>query len=110
MIKERGRLFDRLAAGLSDGIEHERGARALQVTVITVPDPPRCFTADEVRLIRSRYGMSQAGFARLLYVSPKTVQSWEQGTRRPRQSAARLLQFIERPELLAGCMAPHGAR
>jgi putative transcriptional regulator len=44
--------------------------------------------------------MSQAGFARLLQVSSKTVRSWEQGARRPQQSSARLLQFIEHPELL----------
>jgi putative transcriptional regulator len=53
-----------------------------------------------VRRIRTQLNMSQAGFARLLQVSSKTVQSWEQGARRPQQSSARLLQFIENPELL----------
>ena len=34
-------------------------------------------------------------FARLLNVSPKTVQSWEHGTRRPSQAALRLIQLLE---------------
>jgi putative transcriptional regulator len=39
--------------------------------------------------------MSQAMFARLLNVSPKTVQSWEHGTRKPSQAALRLIQVFE---------------
>ena len=101
MATERPRLFDRLKKGLEDGIAHERGERTLRVTEMAVPDPPQLYTADEVRRIRAQLKMSQANFARLLQVSNKTVQSWEQGTRRPQQSSARLLQFIEHPELLA---------
>jgi putative transcriptional regulator len=100
MATERPRLFDRLKKGLEEGIAHERGERALRVTEVIVPDPPQLYSADDVRRIRIRLKMSQAGFARLLQVSSKTVQSWEQGTRRPQQSSARLLQFIEHPDLL----------
>ena len=39
-------------------------------------------------------------FARFLSVSPKTLQSWEQGGRNPSGTAARLLQVIDRPETL----------
>jgi len=42
--------------------------------------------------------MSQADFARLLAVSTQTVQSWEQGLRKPSRCASRLLQFISLPE------------
>ncbi len=97
---ERLRLFDRLKKGLEEGIAHERGERTLRVSEVVVPDPPQLYSAEDVRRIRTRLKMSQAGFGRLLQVSSKTVQSWEQGTRRPRQSSARLLQFIEHPDLL----------
>ena len=100
MATERPRLFDRLKQGLEEGIAYERGERTLRVTEIVVPDPPQAYGAEDVRRIRNRMRMSQAGFARLLQVSHKTVQSWEQGTRRPQQSSARLLQFIEHPDLL----------
>jgi putative transcriptional regulator len=100
MATERPRLFDRLKKGLEEGIAHERGERILRVTEVVVPDPPRLYGAEDIRRIRTRLNMSQAGFARLLQVSSKTIQSWEQGTRRPQQSSARLLQFIEHPDLL----------
>ena len=38
--------------------------------------------------------MSQAVFARVLNVSTKTVQSWEQGQRKPSQAALRLIQVF----------------
>ena len=100
METERPRLFDRLKKGLEEGIAYERGERTLHVTEVIVPDPPERYGADDVRRIRARLRMTQAGFASLLQVSSKTVQSWEQGIRRPQQSSARLLQFIEHPELL----------
>ena len=50
---------------------------------------------------RESTGMSQAVFARLLNVSPKTIQSWEQGQRVPSQAAQRMLHvFQERPEMV----------
>ena len=100
MTAERARLFDRLKAGLEEGMAHERGERTLHTSVVEVPDPPRVYGAEDVRRIRVHLKMSQTGFARLLQVSNKTIQSWEQGTRRPQQSSARLLQFIEHPDLL----------
>lgn len=105
MAAERSRLFDRLKKGLEEGIAHERGERILRVTEVVVPDPPQSYGAEDVRRIRTRMRMSQAGFALLLQVSNKTVQSWEQGTRRPQQSSARLLQFIEHPDLLISIAA-----
>src|SRR5208283_1065274 len=51
--------------------------------------------AEDVTRIRLNNQMSQAVFARLLNVSPKTVQSWEHGTRKPSQAALRLIQVFE---------------
>ena len=54
--------------------------------------------AKEVTSLRTRTGMSQAVFARVLNVSTKTVQSWEQGERKPSHAALRMLQvFRENP-------------
>ena len=44
--------------------------------------------------------MSQSVFARLLNVSTKTLQSWEQGVMQPSDASHRLLQvFSEQPEM-----------
>jgi putative transcriptional regulator len=53
-----------------------------------------------VRAIRERTSLSQAEFARLIGVSVKTLQNWEQDRRRPTGPAAALLSIIDHnPEL-----------
>jgi DNA-binding transcriptional regulator YiaG len=55
--------------------------------------PPE-FSAAKVRKMRERMGMSQAVFAQVLAVSPKTVELWErEGVKTP--MARRLLEAIE---------------
>jgi len=45
--------------------------------------------------------MSQRVFAKLLSVSCKTLQSWEQGARKPSDASLRLIQiFSEHPEIV----------
>ncbi len=44
--------------------------------------------------LRQSLNMSQAVFAATINVSPKTVQSWEQGTRVPSDAALRLIQVV----------------
>ena len=59
--------------------------------VINVPD---------VTGIRKKSGLSQVEFARLLGVSVRTLQDWEQGRRRP-SGAARTLMMIASKNLQA---------
>jgi putative transcriptional regulator len=50
---------------------------------------------------RLRCGLSQAQFAAALAISPRTLQQWEQGRRRPSGAAATLLKIVARhPEVL----------
>jgi len=86
-------LAARLKAGLSEGIRHAKGELTLRT--IRVPERPPRITTAEVTRLREKIGMSQAVFAGVLNVSTKTVQSWEQGQRRPSQSALRMLQLLK---------------
>jgi putative transcriptional regulator len=98
---ERPSLFERLRAGLEEGIQFARGERDLRTTAL--PASPPDLDAQAVRRLRRRCRMSQGVFARLLNVSVKTVQSWEQGERKPSQAALRLLQVLaERPDAVCG--------
>ena len=99
-------FFDDLQVGLRESIAHFRGEIELKTTVLTLPDPPPVYDAERIRTLRTGLGFSQPYFSRLLNVSPKTVQSWEQGTRLPSQASARLLQLIENPSLLDGLRQP----
>ncbi len=54
-----------------------------------------------VASLRARMGLSQTQFARLLGVSVRTLQQWEQGRRHPTGPARRLLAIAEkRPDVL----------
>jgi len=108
--KGRKPLFERLKMGLEDAIRHANGEITLKTTTLEMPDRPPEVGATELTKLRVKSGMSQAVFARMLNVSTKTVQSWEQGQRRPSQAALRLIQvFRQNPSGLleaAGMSVP----
>ena len=99
-------FFEDLQTGLLEGIAYFQGEIELKTTILSIPDPPPAYDAERIRILRVGLGFSQPYFSRLLNVSPKAVQSWEQGTRLPSQASARLLQLIENPSLLDGLRQP----
>lgn len=56
----------------------------------------RVVNVPAVAEIRERTGLSQARFAELLGVSPRTLQDWEQGRRAPSGAARTLLLIAAR--------------
>ena len=55
--------------------------------------------------------MSQGAFAKLLGVSVRVVQSWEQGDKKPSGAARRLLQVAARdPQALLAAAIPRKAK
>ena len=66
--------------------------------------PARTFTFNDpldVAKVRGRLGVTQPMFARLLGISEKTLQNWEQGRRKPTGPAKVLLKVADRhPKLL----------
>jgi len=95
----RNSLFERLKKGLEEGIEHARGELTLRT--VEVPTEPPEIDAKTLAALRGRAAMSQTVFARMLNVSTKTVQSWEQGVRQPSDATRRLIQiFSIHPEVI----------
>lgn len=93
-------LYDGLREALADARAYERGGR-VDLRVTEIPTPPKPIKPDEIRRIRESLHASQTVFAHFLCVSPKAVQSWEQGTRRPQSTALRLLAIAKKnPQVL----------
>ena len=98
--KVKVKIYDAMRESLADAAAYERGEKVdLRATVL--PAPPKAMRPGEIRKVREELNASQAVFAEFLCVGIKAVQSWEQGTRRPRSSALRLLDIARRnPKIL----------
>lgn len=93
--KIRVNIFDDMKEALRDAAAYERG-ESINLRVTRIPSRPRQISPREVRHIRRALNASQALFASYLNVSPNAVRSWEQGTRRPRQAALKLLMIAKK--------------
>lgn len=99
-MKKRVKIFGELKQALEAARAYEQG-KPVVLRVTELPPPPRALRPQEIKAIRRSYRMSQAAFARLINVSPNTVESWEQGLRRPREATLKLLVIAQKhPEVL----------
>lgn len=87
----RKNVGDELVEAMGEALAIARGevapAAVHQVEVVQDVD---------VRAIRTRLGLSREQFAQRFRFPARTVQEWEQGRRRPDQSARAYLTVIER--------------
>lgn len=65
--------------------------------------PVKQFSKEEIKKIRERERASQAVFASYLNITPSTIQSWEQGEKKPSGPALKLLNMVEQKGL--SCLA-----
>jgi DNA-binding transcriptional regulator YiaG len=79
-------LFDDLTQSLKEAVAIRKGEA----------QPSRRFEVAEtdVKAVRENIGLSQSEFARLMRVSVKTLQNWEQHRRHPTGPAAALLKIV----------------
>jgi putative transcriptional regulator len=93
-------LFGELVESLGEALEYSRGVQ-VNARATMLPAPPKPMSKQEIIKLRQRLNYSQAVFARLLNVSVKTVQAWEQGVRVPSDAALKLLSVAKHhPEAL----------
>jgi putative transcriptional regulator len=67
--------LSKLEGGLEEAIAYHCGTRQLTVRDVEPKRPPP-MGAKEVLAVRAQLRVSQAVFARILNVSPRTVQAW----------------------------------
>lgn len=95
--------FADLKEAMEGALAFERGERRrdLKVTRVQTSRPPKAMSPKDIARIRERLNCSQAVFAMMLNISPKTVQAWEQGSREPGDAALKLLTTAKNhPEVL----------
>ena len=94
--------FSDLKEALEGALAFERGERRdLNVKRIQAPRRPKAMSPKDIARIRQKLNCSQAVFAMMLNISPKTVQAWEQGSREPGDAALKLLTIAKKhPEVL----------
>ncbi|HEY2547858.1 MAG TPA: helix-turn-helix domain-containing protein [Candidatus Acidoferrum sp.] len=88
-------VFDDMREALQSAAAYERG-ESVDLRVTRVPSRPKPISAREIRRIRRALNATQPLFATYLNVSANAVRSWEQGTRRPRQAALKLLAIAKK--------------
>jgi putative transcriptional regulator len=101
-MTKKVKVFAELRESLATALAHEAG-ESVDLRVTEVTSKPKSLKPAEIRNIRRRLHASQARFAHFLNVSQKAVQSWEQGSRKPRSAALRLLSIAKKnPKVLLG--------
>ena len=61
---------------------------------------------NDVMMTRQQLGLSQVAFARMLGISPRTIQEWEQGRRKPQGTALSLLRIAQaKPNIVREVLA-----
>jgi putative transcriptional regulator len=84
--------IDKFKQDLLASVKQMHRGQAAHVTRVKLPQAAEA---------RSRVGLSQQQFARLLGVSARTLQDWEQGRREPTGAARTLLRVaVSHPEVL----------
>jgi putative transcriptional regulator len=86
--KTRTGLGLALEESAKDTLAHVKGETRLPSRRIVLPDEV------DVKRVRSKARMSQAGFARAFCINPRTLQEWEQGRRIPDATTRAYLAVI----------------
>jgi len=109
---KKTKLGQELIAGMEEILSHQDGKITLRTSELESLAPPPEISAKDVAKIRSQnLHMSQGAFAKLLGVSVRVIQSWEQGDKKPSGAARRLLQVAARdPKALLSAATPRKSK
>jgi putative transcriptional regulator len=91
MSKQRhSRAGRRLIAAMQEVVNQVEGKVAIPIRYVEIPGDV------DVKAIREKLGLSQPEFSRRYAFSPRSLQEWEQGRRRPESAVRAYLTVIAR--------------
>lgn len=93
--------FDILSAALDEAIlDAKSGNKILNSETVSIEIEPLVeYSADTIKDIRKRTGLTQALFAKWIGVSTRTVEAWEAGRNKPSGPSSRLLGLLQSDRL-----------
>lgn len=95
--KTRASAGEELGLKLLQSIKEMKAGKKARTTKV-VPN--------QVAAARLKTGLSQAQFAKVLHISARTLQEWEQGRRQPSGAAQALIRIAHRhPEVIAEALS-----
>lgn len=83
-------VFAGITEGLNEALAYEKG-KASAETIARKKSLP----VIDVAKVRNSLDMTQKSFAKLLGVSPRTVEAWESGKTNPAPTAKKLMYLID---------------
>jgi putative transcriptional regulator len=93
-------IFGEIMEGIEELKAHREGRLTLRTYNVEVPALPPV-SPQTIREVRERFRLSRALFARLLGLSVRTLEGWEQGRSNPTRVATLLFELLrQHPELL----------
>ena len=98
------KLFEELKTSLKEAVAISKGVQSPARRTVLCLDKagqPTVLSQEtaagpDVKLIREKLDLSQSEFARLIKVSVRTLQNWEQGNRQPTGPAEVLLELVSK--------------
>ena len=93
--------FDILSAALDEAIlDAKSGNKILNSETVSIEIEPLVeYSAETIKDIRQRTGLTQALFAKWIGVSTRTVEAWESGRNKPSGPSSRLLSLLQQNKL-----------
>jgi DNA-binding transcriptional regulator YiaG len=96
--KRRTKLGRELERSAKEILAHVKGDVRLPTRRVALPGEV------DVKRIRTQAGMSQAEFARMFCINPRTLQEWEQGAEKTRRNDPRIPRgYRQEPRGRVGC-------
>ena len=99
--------YESIMEGLQQAIEYEKGNKSmgrLRISATPAIEPIADYSKEKIKEIRQKTKLPQKYFAELVGVSPRAVEAWETGKRKPTGSAKRLFQLIDKDPTVVNSM------
>ena len=95
------KAFEILSGALDEAIADAQSAKPFlrRDTMSVNIEPLQTFSANKIKEIRHRTGLTQSLFAKWFGVSTKTIEAWEAGRNHPSGPSSRLLALLASEKL-----------